>query len=76
MRVRFIGTDDPTDDRACVVFGLSFDKGEWVDLDEVPPKLLTNPTFEVADPLDHDGDGRKGGSKPRTRRAHDAEEGA
>lgn len=57
MRVRYIGTEDPTDNASCGVFGLTFERGEWVDLDgPAPSKLLTNPTFEV----DTDGDGEAG----------------
>ena len=74
MKVRYIGTGDPSDDRVCVVFGHTFEQGEWVDLEEVPAKLVGNPTFEVGDPLDHDGDGRKGGS--RRRKPAETEEGA
>jgi hypothetical protein len=32
---------------------------------EVAEYLADNPEFAVVDPLDHDGDGRKGGSRPR-----------
>ena len=64
MLVRFRGDGDHT---VCSVYGLSFPAGEWVDLSEPPRKLLSNPMFEAADPLDHDGDGRKGGSRRRRR---------
>jgi hypothetical protein len=47
MRIRYIGSGEPDDASFCEVFGLTFEKGEWVELDDVPPKLLTNPTFEV-----------------------------
>lgn len=30
--------------------------------------LVTEPPAPARDPLDHDGDGRKGGSKPRSRK--------
>lgn len=50
MKVRFIGSNDPTDDVVCDVFGLTFNKDEWVDLADVPPPLLTNPTFETKAP--------------------------
>lgn len=74
MDVRFIGAEgDATE--VCSVFGLDFARDEWVkvpaDADpRIVAKLSANPTFEVrgeapADPLDHDGDGRKGGSLPR-----------
>lgn len=32
--------------------------------DPIGARLLKNPDFELVDPLDHDGDGRKGGSLP------------
>lgn len=47
MKVRFIGTEDPTDDTECTAFGLSFTKGEWVEIGDAAQQLLTNPTFEV-----------------------------
>jgi hypothetical protein len=49
VKVRYIGSGDPSDNTECEVFGLSFTKGEWVDLAEVPAKLLTNGTFEVSE---------------------------
>lgn len=51
MRVRFIGSDDPTEDSVCTVFGQDFPKGEWVEVSNA--KLARNPAFEV----DADGDG-------------------
>jgi pyruvate/2-oxoglutarate dehydrogenase complex dihydrolipoamide acyltransferase (E2) component len=63
MRVRFIGEEGE-----CEVFGLVFPKGELVDVSELPKgfqaKLANNPTFEATDPLDHDANGKKGGSAP------------
>lgn len=47
MKVRYIGSDDPTEDRECTVFGLTFQKGEWQDVADVPSPLLTNPMFET-----------------------------
>jgi hypothetical protein len=65
-RLTYIGTDDPTDSAVCEVFGFSFELNQPVEMDNVPAKLRTNRTFVVeGDPLDHDGDGRKGGSTPR-----------
>lgn len=69
MRIRFIGSGGATDSAICEVFGLTFEKGEWltegVDIASIPPKLLKNPTFQVEpDPLDHDEDGKPGGSRP------------
>lgn len=49
MRVRYIGSDDPTDNAACTAFGATFVKGEWVEMADVPPRLLTNWTFETAE---------------------------
>jgi hypothetical protein len=50
MRVRFIGSDEPGEDAVCVVFGMTFPRGEWVEVDNA--KLAANPAFEV----DIDGD--------------------
>jgi hypothetical protein len=57
MRVRFIGNEAETASE-CTVYGLTFPRNEWVDLDEVPTKLLANPTFEVEE-----------GHAPRRRKA-------
>jgi hypothetical protein len=38
-----------------------FDVGPPIDIESEPMV----PALIIADPLDHDGDGRKGGSKPR-----------
>lgn len=35
----------------------------------VPPGWVDHPAKLAADPLDHDGDGRKGGSRPRAKSA-------
>ena len=64
MLIRFRGDGDH---QVCAVFDQSFPVGEWVDVTDPPRKLLSNPMFDVADPLDHDGDGRKGGSRRRRR---------
>lgn len=46
MKVRFIGSDDPSEAEVCVVFGLTFPKGEAVTVPaDVFAKLSTNPTF-------------------------------
>lgn len=48
MKVRYISTPDPTDDKTCTVFGQTFDVGKWVDVDDsLAGKLAGNPTFEV-----------------------------
>lgn len=65
MRVTYIGGGDASDSVVCTVFGHDFPRGEAVEMDAVPPKLRTNPTFVVeGDALDHDGDGKKGGDAP------------
>ena len=52
MRARFIGNpEDATEDRVCVVFGVEFPVGEWVEVSN--EKLAANPMFEV----DADEDG-------------------
>ncbi len=47
-------------------------KAEYVTADAVPeePEPVTD---AASDPLDHDGDGRKGGSKPGRRKASRSE---
>lgn len=45
MKVRFIGSDDPTEDTICTVFGQDFARGEWVEVSNA--KLASNPAFEV-----------------------------
>lgn len=79
MRLRFIGSGDPTDNDVCVAFGLTFPVNQWVEVNDPPAKLLGNPTFEASEtpapviphPLDRDGDGRPGGSRPgRRNRGH------
>jgi len=50
MKVRFIGSDDQTEDTICSVFGQTFPLGEWVETSNA--KLAGNPAFEV----DADGD--------------------
>jgi hypothetical protein len=50
MKVRYIGTLDPTENLVTEVFGLSFTKDEWVNVeDDVAQRLNGNPTFEVTD---------------------------
>lgn len=64
MKARFIG--NPANDfdgaRTITVFGVEFVKGEWADVPaDAYARLATNNHFEVADPLDHDANGKKGG---------------
>jgi hypothetical protein len=47
VRARYIGSGDPTDDASCVAFGRTFVNGEWVEGDDLHPKLAANPTFET-----------------------------
>lgn len=45
--VTYIGTNDPTDDVECTVFGMTFTKGQSVKVADVPAKIAANPTFKV-----------------------------
>jgi len=47
MRLRYMGTGDPTDSAICEAFGHVFPKGEWVTVSDGAHKLLGNPVFEV-----------------------------
>lgn len=50
-KVRYIATDDPTDDQVCSVFGYTFAKGKLTEVpDEIAEKLKGNGTFEVPEP--------------------------
>ena len=50
-KVRYIATDDPSDDFECTVFGLTFPKGRAVEVpDEIAAKLEGNRTFEAVKP--------------------------
>lgn len=53
MRIRYVGSGDPSDNTECEAFGHTFVLGEWVEMGNLPLRLLGNPTFEV----DVDGDG-------------------
>jgi hypothetical protein len=65
MKFRFIGTytNGHTSISAC---GFRFDGHEPTDVDgaEAIRRLSGSVEFEVVHPLDHDGDGEKGGSLP------------
>jgi hypothetical protein len=64
-RIRYIGSDDPGEHVSTTAFGHTFEKGRWHSLTPETEGLRTNPMFEVkeeSDPLDHDGDGERGGS--------------
>jgi len=70
MKARFKG--DPNDNwsgpAVLPTYGVDFIKGEWMPVsDEVAVKLAGHSHFDVegaADPFDHDGDGKPGGSMP------------
>jgi predicted amidohydrolase len=49
MKLKYIGTDDPGDNAEVTVFGLTFTRGEAVDVEDadIAKKLAGNPTFEV-----------------------------
>lgn len=64
-KIRYIGSGDPTEDLSTTAFGETFEKGRWHKLTPELEVLAANPMFEVTDPLDHDGDGKKGGSLPK-----------
>ena len=68
MEARFIG--DPSEDgagpRKVSFRGVEFIHSEWTDVpDEIGAKLKGSNHYEVrGGPLDHDGDGKAGGSLP------------
>jgi hypothetical protein len=49
VKFRFIGSDDPTENTVCTVFGLTFQKGEAVEVKDkkIADKLAGNGTFEA-----------------------------
>lgn len=51
MKIAYIGTADPTDDRVCAVFGMTFEIDVFVEIDSPPEALLNNPTFATEDAL-------------------------
>lgn len=64
MRARFIGNPAANGEGpgTITVFGVEFTKGKWADVTpEAYARLKGNNHFEVADPLDHDASGKKGG---------------
>jgi hypothetical protein len=63
MRIRYIGTADPTDNAVCEVYGHSFRLMEWVKYDAATmSRLASNPTFEFEDGED---DGKPGAEGPQ-----------
>jgi len=64
MRMRFIGQD--TNGHTTISYlGCTFEGHEAREVSaEVHAYLANNPEFETIHPLDHDGDGKKGGSLP------------
>lgn len=69
MRMRFIGryTNGHNQVTAC---GITFTGNEPTEVTgaEAIRRLSNHPEFQKCDPLDHDGDGKKGGSMPRRTR--------
>lgn len=67
MRFRFIG--QYTHGRTFIEMnGVRFDGNEPSQVpDDLQSRFENNIEFEAIHPLDHDGDGVKGGSKPRGR---------
>lgn len=49
MKLRYIGTSDPTDDEIVTVFGRTFARGKALEVKDeaAAAKLAANPTFEV-----------------------------
>lgn len=68
MLFKFIGqyTGGRTSINACGVVFEGTDPAEVTDPDAIR-RLSGNAEFEAVDPLDHDGDGEKGGSLPKKR---------
>lgn len=49
MKATYIGTDDPSDDEICEVYGRVFAKGKALSVtEEIGKKLAHNPTFKVS----------------------------
>lgn len=67
MRLRFIG--EYTNGRETITYlGCTFEGHEPRDVSpEVYALLAGHPEFEVIHPLDHDADGKPGGSLPKKR---------
>jgi len=64
MQMRFIG--EYTNDRTSITYlECTFEGHDWRPVTrEVAALLDGHPEFEMRHPLDHDGDGQKGGSLP------------
>lgn len=68
MRYRFIGQH--TGGRTSItVFGVTFEAREPAEVTcpDGLRRLANHGEFQAIDPLDHDGDGHKGGSLPKRR---------
>ena len=67
MRLRFTGKY--TNGRETITYlGCTFEGHEPREVSAEVAELLANhPEFEKVDPLDHDGNGEKGGSLPKKR---------
>ena len=68
MKIRFTG--EYTNGRTSITYeGVTFEGHEPTECpDELAARLIEG-EFEHVNPLDHDGDGKKGGSLPRKKRA-------
>lgn len=75
MLFKFTGryTNGHTSINAC---GVTFEGNEPAEVTdpEAIRRLSNHPEFEEVDPLDHDGDGEKGGSLPKVRRGRPPKE--
>lgn len=49
MKIRYVGSDDPSEHGKTTAFGATFVQGEWVDVPEGAESLATNPMFEADD---------------------------
>lgn len=65
MLFKFIG-DYTNGHTSITLYGVTFEGREPVEVDgrtQTAKDLSEHPEFEACDPLDHDGDGKKGGSR-------------
>lgn len=69
MLFKFIG--EYTNDHTSIsIGGVTFDGHEPSEVPKALEKrFASHPEFEAVEPLDHDGDGKKGGSLPKRKKA-------
>ncbi len=75
MLFKFIGQH--TNGHTSITYGnVTFEGDEPADVEnaDLIRRLSGSPEFEVVDPLDHDGNGAKGGSLPKRRAKKDTSE--